>query len=351
MRNLSLLGIHTDSEHVVLVDQEGERYLLPINEELRSLVRQHRRKVVSALTAAPREDLRPRDIQTLIRGGATAEEVASSSGLDLEHVKRYETPVLAERSYVASQARDTQVSHEKEAPALGELVIDRLATRGVSPHTLGWDATRQPGENWMIHLEFVQDAKAMEANWEFNQDEHTLIALDEQARWLTETVTPAGSEALLNRTGQFRAAAFDVPAPPATDSASLANATDALLEELNAARGTRLSVVTDGEEDDVSAMEAAIASGFAEEDSPEKSASDKDLPPAPDSVVKLAKPAPATPEKTDSAKKDETGLLPGMEDLRPQQTVTHPETVKHSRSKGRAAMPSWDEILFGSKGN
>ena len=32
MRSLSLLGIHTDGEHLVLVDTDGERFLLPLDE-------------------------------------------------------------------------------------------------------------------------------------------------------------------------------------------------------------------------------------------------------------------------------------------------------------------------------
>ena len=69
METLSLLGIHTDSEHLVLVDQLGERYLLPINEELRSIMRQQKRRLAEAMTKANGNNLRPKDIQTLIRSG------------------------------------------------------------------------------------------------------------------------------------------------------------------------------------------------------------------------------------------------------------------------------------------
>lgn len=359
MRSLSLLGIHTDGEHLVLVDTDGERFLLPLDEELHSIVRQQRRKVVAALSTSDAQDLRPRDIQTLIRGGASAQEVATSAGLDLAQVKRYEAPVLAERIYAARQAQETRVSPEKDAPALGELVIDRLATRGVSPTSLSWDATRQPGENWLVHLEFVQDAKALEANWEFDHENRTLTALDEQARWLTETATPAGSDALLSR-GHFR---FDfgseADASPTTATKPVpaqspeTNATEALLDELNAARGTRLSVVTGDEEDDVSAMEAAIASGFAPDAETAPPAA-----PAPDAAADQpdADVLPLDAAKRQSSKtaqpptqNTENGVLPGMEDLQPNPAQPPADSAKHTTRRGRAAMPSWDEILFGSK--
>ena len=361
MRSLSLLGIHTDGEHIVLVDTDGERFLLPLDEELRSVVRQQRRKVAAALSDSDSQDLRPKDIQTLIRGGASAQEVATSAGLDLAQVKRYEAPVLAERIYAARQAQETHVSPEKDAPTLGELVIDRLATRGVSPTSLSWDATRQPGENWLVHLEFVQDAKALEANWDFDHENRLLTALDEQARWLTETATPAGADALLSR-GHFRfGAVSDIDSAesactttkPVPMQSPETSATEALLDELNAARGTRLSVVTGDEEDDVSAMEAAIASGFAPDtetappaaSTPDAASAHPDADVLPLDAAKRQSPKAAQP----SAQTTETGLLPGMEDLQPHPGSATADTGKHTTRRGRAAMPSLDEILFGSK--
>lgn len=356
METLSLLGIHTDNEQVVLVDREGERYLLPINEELQSIVRRHRRKAVAALAEKPTGSLRPREIQTMIRSGLSAAEVATAAGVDIAHVQRYEDPVLSERAWAARQARETPINANKNAPNLGDLVIDRLATRGVSPTLLNWDATRQPGENWMIHLEFVQDAKSLEANWDFDPDNRILTALDEQARWLTETATPSGSDTLLSRstlfrpevpTGNSEASQDTKPEPQPVTKAE----TNTLLDEINAARGTRLQMVDDDAEDDVAAMEAAIASNFSEEDTASEPAVRRSIlgadTPA-ESDAQVFELSPAAPQETDAA------TLPGMEDVgqaeNPPSDTSPAETAKRSR-RGRAPMPSWDEILFGTKNN
>lgn len=390
MKDLSLLGIHTDSEHLVLVDEEGERYLLPINEELRSIVRQHRRKIAAALENAPAGSIRPKEIQSMIRGGATAEEVATAAGIELEHVKRYEAPVLSERAWAAQQARQTRVAPDPDAPDLGDLVIDRLATRGVAPESLRWDATRQPGEEWMIHLEFVQDAKTFEANWEFDMDNRVISALDEQSRWLTETAAPSGSASLIRQSifgrdaetaadprggerstsgagGASAGVSAGVGIP--VDSPALSE-TEALLNELNAARGTRLTVVSGNDDDDVAAMEAAIASGFQEppEDGFAQSRSyTADIP------IGAARKSSASADSSGSERDNVTsfrslrtqggiiseteppapddvseGILPGMEALA-SETPPAPEPPRRSRQSGRAPMPSWDEILFGSK--
>ncbi|EFM45797.1 hypothetical protein HMPREF0580_1604 [Mobiluncus mulieris ATCC 35239] len=400
MEALSLLGIHTDGEHLVLVANSGERYLLPIEEELRSVVRQHRRKVATALEVKNPGSIRPREIQSMIRAGATAEEVSSAAGVDLEHVKRYEDPVLSERIWAWQQAGETRVSPDADAPELRDLVVDRLATRGVNPASLHWDATRQPGEEWVVHLEFVQDAKNYEANWEFDMDNRVLTALDEQSRWLTETATPAGSESLLRHSifpsnadadssgasggaaGSGVTRSHPENTPDSQVLSSLDTKAEALLDELNAARGTRLTVVSGEEDDDISAMQAAIASGFREDSAApgantgtptgaavtslishqgttrnsSKSATEAksesqpathepEKNPAKTAIKTTNEPAslPAAAEQTPP----DAAILPGMEQV----AATESKSNQPKRSRaGRAQMPSWDEIMFGSKG-
>ena len=108
----------------------------------------------------------PRDIQTRIRNGATAAEVAELSGIPLEKVQRYEGPVLAEREYVAQQARKVEVAspapgHDVyrsvfgENPAsLSDMVEHRLRAYGVEPSTLEWDSWRRPDGSWNVVARF-----------------------------------------------------------------------------------------------------------------------------------------------------------------------------------------------------
>ena len=48
---------------------------------------------------------------------------------------------------------------------LGELVIDRLATRGVEPFSLAWDVSREGRDPWQVNLTFVQGAEEKHASW------------------------------------------------------------------------------------------------------------------------------------------------------------------------------------------
>src|SRR5699024_8058851 len=104
MRELELDGIHDDGEHVLLVDSDGERYTLRIDRALRAAVRSDRPalNMIQADDAAP---LRPREIQAMLRSGRSAEDISEASEIPLEHVRRYEGPVLAEREWTAQRAR------------------------------------------------------------------------------------------------------------------------------------------------------------------------------------------------------------------------------------------------------
>lgn len=102
MQELRLIGVHEDGSHVLLADEAGVRYRLPLDERLRAAAR----RASAAAHAAPGESsLTAREVQALIRAGHSAEEVAERAGWAVRKVAVFEAPVLAERGYVAGLAR------------------------------------------------------------------------------------------------------------------------------------------------------------------------------------------------------------------------------------------------------
>ena len=151
MIELELLGTSSDGESLVLTDAQGERYSILISDELRGAIRRDRPKV--DITPS-RPTLAPRDIQALLRAGATPEEIASTHGMDVKAVERFEAPVQAEKDYALFRAQAVRIG--EGGPTMGDLVLDRLAARGVEPSSLDWSATREAGEPWQIIVTFVQ---------------------------------------------------------------------------------------------------------------------------------------------------------------------------------------------------
>ena len=211
MVELELLGANGDT--IVMTDEDGERYSIVVDDALRAAVRRDRGAILppsGTVSEAP-APLRPRQLQAYMRAGATAAEVAISTGMDVEHVRRFEGPVLAERQWAVSQAQSCRIGWEKDSPLLGELVVDRLATRGVDPSSLQWDALREGRDPWLIMVTFVQSAEEKQARWSLDLTARAVHALDDEARWLTEAGAGSKRPAVFDQDSKAPGASASAP--------------------------------------------------------------------------------------------------------------------------------------------
>ncbi|MDQ0821687.1 hypothetical protein QFZ79_004062 [Arthrobacter sp. V4I6] len=202
MQGLRLVGVHDDGEHLLLSGAGGEMFQLPIDEALR--VAASRTSAKAAGAAAAPIAMSPRDIQTRIRNGSTAAEVAELSGIPLVKVQRYEGPVLAEREYIAQQARKVEVASPApgqdvyrsvfgDNPAsLSDMVAHRLSAHGIDPSTVEWDSWRRPDGSWNVAARFEQKpghpgiGEEPPAMWTFNPARKSLQNANRWAQQLSE---------------------------------------------------------------------------------------------------------------------------------------------------------------------
>lgn len=398
-RGLRLVGLHDDGEHLVLAGPGDQRFTLPINDALRAAVRRDRPRL-EHLQSQAAGFLPPREIQARVRAGLTAEEISAAAGISVEQVRRYEGPVLAEREFIASKATATRVGRDSGSPTLGDLVTDRLAARGVDTSELAWDAARPDGHGWIVSVGFEVGGQERLARWTFDSAAQTLHALEDEARWLSETEIV--DEPIPRRhLAAVRASVFDVEAdairpvldavdaqhssagqrPDIEDPPSELDVTSAILEDLRERRGVRHQP---GDDD-------AAFEGFGPpsafhldvpghprrlEDAPGAHPADADerlsarVYPMPggargdDLIDADASPDPsAAPSRSPAgvdaplvdapmgASTDETPVTGEADDTddasreRVEPPVTRARPARRSRSK----VPSWDEIVFGAK--
>ncbi|QCB93803.1 septation protein SepH [Cellulomonas shaoxiangyii] len=354
MGELELVGLHEDGEHLVLVAPDGQRYRVRIDEPLRAAVRRDRPQL-EQLRAEQAGTLTPREIQARIRAGATAQEVAESSGVPVESVRRYEGPVLAEREWVAEQARATRVGRDADAPVLGDLVTDRLAARGVDPTSLAWDAARDGTGPWTVVARFVVADAPREARWTYDAVGRAVVAVEDEARWLSETELdePVSRRHL----AAVRDVVFDIDAmSPSTEPAPPLEApepTHVLLDELRSRRGVRQPLETDGEDDEefegFGPQHAFDFSGAGPDDASAPGAHPLDADPDREAVV-LTPPRPERREPPALAGPAPTapGPVPASEPVTQADAAERPTPERRAR-RTRAKVPSWDEIVFGAK--
>ncbi|MDO5747114.1 MAG: septation protein SepH [Actinomycetaceae bacterium] len=261
MIDLEFLDVHPDRTRLVLTDSDGQRYLLPITDSLRTAVRIERPLLHTVKPTPGTDTLAPRDIQVLIRMGSTSTDIARQFNVPLESIRPYEKPIHDERRYIAQMAQRCRIGNDKDAPTMGDLVVDRLAARGVDPDTIDFDAIRSGQDPWEVIVTFVQSAIEKEAHWSFDVAAKSLTALDQEAIWLTETAVSSHADPFgVSRPLPWEQEETDIIATisspssqvppsqtpplsaPPEPSPTRATGTELLLDELNAQRGIRQSI-------------------------------------------------------------------------------------------------------------
>lgn len=344
MEQLKVIG--TEEGILVLATESGERFALPVNETLRAQLRRAR---PTDEPRAPRPS--PREIQSHIRSGMSAADVATLLGVRAEDVARYERPIIAEREHIVGQALAVPVliagELEPDAqPTFGTAVRTKLSEAGATGER--WSSWREP-DGWIVKVEFTVGEVEHDARWSFDPRRSSLAPLNSDATQLSRQGslpegliprlraldTPQAKDESRFDSGAFgprhpAAAAADADAV-ASNSLRSTNAKDAaikrapepvvtssetadLLEALRRRRGQREPMP--GEDRGADTRERTPVALFDALEAGQR---------------EPAEPAPSEPEtpKTESASEDSA-----------------PET---RRRGGRTSMPSWDEIVFGAR--
>jgi hypothetical protein len=269
MQDLRLVGVHDDGTHLLLSGAGGEMFQLPIDEALRTASRPAPRPA----SERPAIPLSPRDIQARIRAGATAADVAELSGLPLAKVERYEGPVLAEREYVAQQARKVEVAspspgHDIYRSAFGDnpasladMVAHRLSAHGIDPSSVEWDSWRRQDGTWTVSASFEANTggkagigEEPPALWTFSPTRKSLQNTNRWAQQLSELEPLDGPvparrlSAVSDRPFDFETDADSIRPAPGAEGQPEGKDPDGLLDMLRSRRGQRLGVDEDSDD-------------------------------------------------------------------------------------------------------
>ncbi|MBA3525188.1 MAG: DUF3071 domain-containing protein, partial [Geodermatophilaceae bacterium] len=172
MRTLRFVALSEEGTHLVLAADvpasidNGERFLLPIDDRLRAAARGDMSRL-GQIEIELESTLRPKDIQARIRAGETPEQVAAVAGIRVEKVLRYAYPVLQEREGIATSARQARVRLADGTPAavFSEFLTERLALLDVDPRTALWDARRLPDGSWEVVVGWSAGPRSAATRW------------------------------------------------------------------------------------------------------------------------------------------------------------------------------------------
>ncbi|RKN06858.1 septation protein SepH [Streptomyces radicis] len=329
MPELRVVAVSNDGTRLVLKAADNTEYTLPIDERLRAAVRNDRARL-GQIEIEVENHLRPRDIQARIRAGATAEEVAQFAGIPVDRVRRFEGPVLAERAFMAERARKTPVRRpgETAGPQLGDAVAERLLLRGADKDAVRWDSWRRDDGTWEVLLVYRVAGETHSASWTYDPPRRLVQAVDDEARSLLGETddTPEPSTPFVPRIARLPREG-ERPVAPRSSPENDADSLTSLLEAVPSFRGDLVVPEQQGPQP------AAMAAG----DEPEG-----EEPPA------RGGPAPAASAGSTYADVLMPRSVGGHRDRLTGSTDRQAE-ADGVRPGRRAAVPSWDEIVFGTR--
>jgi len=300
MAHLTLTGVSDDGKRLLLASDKGVEFTLDITPSLRAALSGDTSRI-GQLEIQMESALRPRDIQARIRAGETPEAVAQAAQTTVDKIMTYAGPVLAEREHVAERAQRSSVRRAPgesagAARTLGDAVAAHLRAGNVDPATVAWDAWRREDGRWTLTALFETSERTGTAEFTYDAPGNYVVLDNDDAKWLVGEVV-AGA------------------APPRND--------------LEQARLRRLSAVP---EDELPLGDDAIELVSRDE------------------TASLGAEAPVEAFLDDSPTSDDPALREEAAEAAAQDDDEHDEPPARrqvQKKRGRASVPSWDEIMFG----
>lgn len=182
MADLRITGV--SNNQLELQAPDGTRHYLEITPDLL--------KALKTREVALPNQLSPREIQERVRHGATLEEIASSTGADVDLVARFAKPIVAELRHVVSLARSIRLSlagdrfAEPTLVEFGSVMDERLMNNGANE--IEWSAKKSVDGEWLVSISFTTSQGTGLATWSFDPKQLFLAPENETALQLSNGV-------------------------------------------------------------------------------------------------------------------------------------------------------------------
>ena len=338
MEELRLVGFEDGS--ILLENLQGNNYRLPVDEQLKSAVR------AATQHANTAQSISPREIQDRIRLGATVEELVAISGAEPEYINKFAQPVFDELAHMVETALAIRITiagdrfNDDVQVPFGQLVEQRLVAAGATK--LRWSSKRGEGISWMLSCNYTLNGHEGLALWLYEPRKYQLSPENETAVTLSnhnntidgpipklrtiEGAAPATSSStrIAEAPAAFRK---DEEKPVIAEPATTTN----LLDELRKRREEAAKVAEP--------MVEVIDSETEEQPEP--------------TVIEIVQTETEVDDTFEESTDDFIDEVPEVqitEDAHSEEEPNREETEQEKSSRrSRPSMPSWDEIVFGTK--
>jgi len=344
MQELKVIGVEEGA--LIAASNDGDRYRIAIDEV--ALTKLRRLKVEQQDTGVR---ISPREIQAHIRGGLSAEDVAELTGASLDYVQRFERPIVAEREHIIAQALAVPVRIPVDVDVLGEnatfggAIRERLASLGATGER--WASWREDEGGWIVKLTFTADDIEHDARWNYEPRKAHLAPANAEA----STLSQHGELPSTGLIPRLRAVTPLAPEDARFDSGQFDFVESKRQEPASAAPTAQVPAGAIKRADDDQPRDVHNTADLLEalrRRRGEREASARDSQPIELELPPLDEPEPVEkPEARDEHPSGPVAVPAGGF----AQRETGPVGGRGSSKRGRASMPSWDEIVFGARGD
>jgi hypothetical protein len=320
MKDIRFLG--SDGDFLLLEDSEGQKFRLLIDETIRRSIRNDPNQRLDQPTLTPRE------IQEEIRVGRSIEDIVRASGAAVEYVMKFAQPVLDELNHAVLNALTVRLEvpgdrfNEPTTREFGEIIKARLAASGAGIER--WSALKAPDHGFYLYCEFELGGEQKKATWTYDPKRLALVPEDAFAISLStsERMSPPAP----------RLKTVQSPEPVSTPN---------LPDTVDLARTLPQTVVTRTEP--VQTFSEPISETADLLDALRKKRSEREIAETAEKVPQtdFLSLVPDVQEQDLVTEEDEESFPPTPSVVQSESTATP--------KRGRASIPSWDEIVFGTK--
>jgi hypothetical protein len=348
--------VRTEEGSLVVADEVGELYKVIVDDAVLSGIRHLARGDQHSKAS-------PKAIQALIRAGKSTAEVAALTGADLSDVERFEVPVIAEREFILENAlRVSVVADQSDAhgslTTFGAAMHQRFESLGA--HSVAWAAWRDEVDGWLIAADFTSHDVAHHALWKFDHKKSVLAPHNEDATTLSKQgvigdrlIPKLRAVETVESNERFDSGAFRPDIQPSTtvdteviepEMLEYVDVAEELFDspdEQNARRTSieELAVTRDDEPVDFGQTADLL-------DALRRRRGQRDSGPQP--VVSSAPDVAPTLSATPEASAVTTDRADDPAETQPLEADAN-DSGKLGNRRGRQGVPSWDDILFGTR--
>lgn len=173
--------VRREDQSLIVANEAGEEFQLIVDSSLLTDLRHLARQASGGARVNPRE------IQALVRAGKSRAEIIDLTGAEESDIERYEEPVLAERRFILSTAQSVPVRtspSEQSEEEFGVVIAERLV--GLIASNIEWTSWRDEDAGWMIGLNFDSHGASHNAVWAFEHRKRLLSPLTPDAVTLSK---------------------------------------------------------------------------------------------------------------------------------------------------------------------